>query len=82
MSAVAGFGSADSVVFGAAMLSVTGLNSFQGSVGQFSCVRWVSLMRSLDSSEDSLGLAAGVDGFVGMALRGDQPGGRLNLVNP
>lgn len=73
------FGSADSVVFGAAMLSLTGLNSFQGLVGQFSGVRWVALMRSLDSSEDSLGLAAGADG---MALRGDQPGGRLNLMNP
>lgn len=86
MSAVAG-----SVVFGAAMLSVTGLNSFQGLVGQFSGVLWVALMCSLDSPEDSLDLGVGLNGFIvmggvvngciSMVLRGDQPGGRLNLVN-
>lgn len=68
-------GCEDSVVFGGAMLAMTGLNSFQGLVGQLSGVRWVVLMLSLDSSEDSLTF-----GLSGMILRGDQPGGRLNLV--
>lgn len=75
---VVGFGSVDSVTFGAAMLSRMGLNSFQGLVGQFSGVGWVALILSLDSSEDSLAL--GANGFIGTLLRGDQPGGRLNLV--
>lgn len=76
-----GFGGVDSVAFGAAMLSMTGLNSFQGLVGQFSSVLVSALMLSLDSSEDSLALGVELNGFIGMILRGDQPGGLLNLVD-
>lgn len=78
---MAGFGSVDSVAFRAAMLSRMGLNSFQGLVGQFSGLGWFAIMLSLHSSEDSLALGAGLNGFIGMILRGDQPGGRLNLVD-
>ncbi len=57
------------------MLAMTGLNSFQGLVGQLSGVCSVVLILSLDSCEDSLTFV-----LSGMFLRGDQPGGRLNLV--
>lgn len=80
VSFVVGFGGVDTVAFGAAMLSRMGLNSFQGLVGQFSGVGWVALMLSLDSSEDSLALGVELNVLIGTFLRGDQPGGRLNLV--
>lgn len=73
-SAAVSFVCVGPVEFTRAVLSKTGRNSFQGLVGQLSGVGGVALMFSLDSSEDSL-----VIGFL-MALNGDQPGGRLNLV--
>ncbi len=64
------------------MLTARGLNSFQGLLGQLSVELGLGLvpMLSLDSSEDSLTCVGGLGFTVGWILRGDQPGGRLNLA--
>lgn len=77
--AVVGSGCEGSVVVGGAVVATTGLNSFQGLVGQLRGVRGVVPMLSLDSSEDSLTFVFEVNFLSGIILRGDQPGGRLHL---